>query len=369
MNRSQEVAAKLHTVRTWLDDSDLDAVLLSDQGGFAWITAGGDNHVSLGQEAGAASVLVTREDAYLLASNIELRRLMEEEVSGVPLTPVDWPWHEDGGEGRVVERLCDPARAVSDVGSLGLPVAPPELAELRTTLLPAEIDRYRLLGADAVEAVEVTCLAARTGDREVDVAARLEFECTRRGITALVNLVGVDERIGQYRHPLPSGRPLVNTLLVALSGRRQGLHASLTRMVHRGPADTDLAHRHAAVVRVDARLIAESQPGAVLGDVFDRGLEQYQREGFAAEWRLHHQGGLTGYAGREIFATGFAHQVLQAGQVMAWNPSITRVKSEDTALISDEGPEVLTRSPAWPQVKVQVAGLGRVIERPALLLR
>ncbi|MCA1691671.1 MAG: M24 family metallopeptidase, partial [Actinobacteria bacterium] len=363
MNRAEEVAAKLDSVRAWLDDSDLDAVLLSEQGGFAWVTAGGDNHVTLGQEVGAASVLVTRDEAYLLASNIELHRLVEEQVAGAPLTPVEWPWHEDGGEGRVVERLCDPARTVSDVGSLGLPPAPPELAELRTGLLPSEIERYRLLGVDAAEAVEVTCLSARPGDREVDVAARLAFECTRRGITALVNLVGVDERIAQYRHPRPSDRPLAHTLLVALSGRRHGLHASLTRMIHGGPADADLVHRHAAVVRVDARLIAESHPDAVLGDVFDRGLEQYQREGFAAEWRLHHQGGLTGYAGREVFATGFAHQVLRADQVVAWNPSITRVKSEDTVLITPEGPEVLTRSPAWPQVKVQVAGLGQVIER------
>lgn len=368
MKRSQEVAAKLDTLRAWLDHNDLDAVLLSSQAGFAWITAGGDSTVTLADEAGAASVLVTREDAYLLAANIELRRLIEEEAEGAGLTPVEWPWHEDEGESQIVERLCDPTRAVSDLGRLGLPAAPSDLTELRTTLLPPEIERYRRLGADAAEAVEATCLTARPGDRETDVAAVLDYECRRRDITPLVNLVGADERIACFRHPLPSDRRLEHTLLVALSGRRHGLHASLTRMVHHGTPDDDLLGRHTAVMRVDARLIIESRAGAVLGEVFDGGLDQYQREGFATEWRLHHQGGLTGYAGREVFATSRSPQVLRAGQALAWNPSITRVKSEDTILIAEDGPEIVTATPAWPRVAVDLPGNGPV-ERPALLYR
>lgn len=369
MNRADEVGAKLEGLRGWLDHSDLDAVLISSQGGFAWVTAGGDNHVSLAEDAGAGSVLVTREDAYVLAANLELRRLVEEQLAGAPFTPVEWPWHEDDGEGRIVERLCDPARAVSDLGRLGLPGAPPELAELRLTLLPPEVERYRALGADAAEAVEVTCLAARPGDREVDVAARLAYECGRRGVTPLVTLVGADDRIAQYRHPVPTTRRLAATLLVAVTGRRHGLHASLTRMVHHGRPDADLADRHAAVVRVDGRLIAESQPGAVLGEVLEQGLDQYREEGFGGEWRLHHQGGITGYAGREVFATGTAHQIVRAGQALAWNPSITRVKSEDTVLVHADRVEILTRSGAWPTVAVEMAGLNQVVERPALLVR
>ena len=368
MNRSDEVESKLDALRGWLDHIDLDAVLISSQGGFAWVTGGGDNCVSLGEEAGAASVLVTREDAYLLAANLELRRVVEEQVAGAPLTPVDWPWHDEEGEGQIVERLCDPARAVSDLGRLGLPGAPPELAELRLTLLPPELDRYRRLGRDAAEALEVACLAARAGDREVDVAARLAHECRRRGIAPLVNLVGADERIARYRHPVPTERRLEATLLVAVTGRRHGLHASLTRMVHHGTPDGDLLARHTAVVRVDARLVVESRAGTKLGEVFERGVEQYDREGFGGEWRLHHQGGLTGYAGREVFATPRCPHLLRSGQVVAWNPSITRVKSEDTVLVTADGHEVLTRTGVWPEVDVEVTA-GAAVPRPALLIR
>jgi Xaa-Pro aminopeptidase len=372
VNRREEVHAKVESVRRWIDDSDLDAVLISSQGGFAWITAGGDNHVTLGQEAGAASVLVTRDDTYLLAANNELRRLVDEEVAAAGVTPIDWAWHDEDGEGRIVERLCDPSRAVSDLGRLGLPTAPPELAELRLDLLPPERDRYRALGRDAAEAVEVTLLAARPGDRELDVAARLADECRRRAVVALVNLVGVDDRIARYRHPMPTDRRLERTLLVSVTGRRHGLHASCTRMLHQGPLDDDRAARFAAVVRVDARLILESRPGALLGKVFDQGVDQYEREGFGSEWSLHHQGGLTGYAGREVFATPASHQFLRPGQAVAWNPTITGVKSEDTVLVGEDGPEVLTRTGAWPQVTVELEDRDDgpwSIDRPALLVR
>lgn len=371
MPRAAEVDAKLEILRAWLDHSDLDAALITSQGGFAWITAGGDNSVTVGQEAGAASVLVTREDAYLLAANNELRRLVDEELGGAGastgFTPVDWPWHEPEGEGRIIERLCDPARTVSDLGRLGLPDAPPELDELRFALLPSEVDRYRSLGRDAAESVEIAALAARPGDTELDVAGNLVRECRRRGIVALVALVGVDERIARYRHPVPTGRRLERTVVVSVTARRHGLHASLTRMAHFGQPDDDLLERHAAVIRIDAHLIADSSPGASLGEVFDQGAQEYQRAGYGGEWRLHHQGGLTGYAGREVFATPGAAHLLRAGQALAWNPTITRVKSEDTVLSRREGQEVLTRTAAWPQVRVELGG--RAVERPALLVR
>jgi len=382
VNRREEVQAKVESLRAWIDDSDLDAALITSQGGFAWITGGGDNHVTLGEEAGAASVLVTPDDAYLLAANNELRRLIDEELSGAGFTPLDWPWHDEDGEGRIVERLCDPSRAVSDLGRLGLPPAPPELAELRLDLLPPEQDRYRALGRDAAEALELAVLATRPGDRELDVAAQLDHECRRRGIIPLVNLVGADDRIAVYRHPMPTARRLERSLLVSVTGRRHGLHASCTRMLHFGPIDDDLAARYAAVGRIDARFILESRPGVLLGKVFEQGVGQYEREGYGSEWSLHHQGGLTGYAGREVSATGASHQFLREGQALAWNPTITGVKSEDTVLITAGVPEVLTRTPTWPQYAVRLAdapfdhaaeaggnGGDAVIERPALVLR
>jgi len=364
VNRAEEVQAKLARVRAWLDRGPADGVLLGTQTGFAWITAGGDNHVLVGEAAGVASVLVTATGAWLLSDNIEHPRMVGEEVAGLPFETVEWPWSETGGMADVVGRLCPGGRVVSDTGAAGLPPAD-GLDGLRRTLLPPEVDRFRALGRDLATALEDACHQARPGDRELEVSAVLALACRRVGILDLVNLVAADGRIAAYRHPVPTKKQVEANLLVVALGRRHGLHASASRMVAFAPPDDDLLDRHRAVARVDARLILESRPGRTLGHVLEAGIDQYAEDGFADEWRLHHQGGLTGYAGREVVAVPGSPDVLEAGQVVAWNPSITKVKSEDTVLVTDIGPEVLTRTPTWPQEDVEL-DVGTV-SRPALL--
>jgi Xaa-Pro dipeptidase len=129
--------------------------------------------------------------------------------------------------------------------------------------------------------------------------------------------------------------------------------------------DDDLTRRHEAVTRVDARMISASRPGTSLAEVVRAAIDQYEREGFRGEWLLHHQGGLTGYAGREIFGTPSAGHELGPNQAVAWNPSITRVKSEDIVLVTNEGFEILTHTGEWPVEQVRVGG--GTVARPAVL--
>jgi Xaa-Pro dipeptidase len=365
--RAAEVRQKIDDVRRWLALSDLSGVVLRSQANFAWITGGGRSHVSIGAEAGVASVVITPDAAGLITTNIELARLLEEEVPGLPFEALEYPWQDQEASSKLIARFCAPSRCATDLPDGERSPIDDDFLELRRVLRPPEIARYRDLGGDAAACVGSACRAAEPGETEHEIAARVSAECEKRDILTLVNLVAADERISKYRHPLPTGNRLRTTLLVALTGRRHGLHASLTRMVSFGRPDPDLVARHGAVTRVDARAILESSPGTSLGDVMAREIEQYEVESFAEEWRLHHQGGLTGYAGREIFATPGAPYTLKSDQALAWNPSITRVKSEDTILISKEGSEILTHDPSWPEQPVEME-LGMVV-RPSLLVR
>ena len=61
-----------------------------------------------------------------------------------------------------------------------------------------------------------------------------------------------------------------------------------------------------------------------------------------------HQGGLTGYAGRENKATpGMGVRVME-NQAYAWNPSITGTKSEDTVLVLPDRTEIISATGQWP---------------------
>ena len=56
---------------------------------------------------------------------------------------------------------------------------------------------------------------------------------------------------------------------------------------------------------------------------------------------------------------------MHAGQVFAWNPSITGTKMEDSVLVGADENVVLTAIDGWPVIPVEIGG--RVYERPAIL--
>jgi antitoxin VapB len=118
----------------------------------------------------------------------------------------------------------------------------------------------------------------------------------------------------------------------------------------------------AACAKVDAGFITSTRPGETLGSIFERAISVYANEGYPDEWKKHHQGGAAGYEPREYLGLPGSTDVVSAGQVYAWNPSITGYKSEDTILVGENGNEVLTEIPGWPVIDVEG------IKRPAILV-
>jgi antitoxin VapB len=161
-----------------------------------------------------------------------------------------------------------------------------------------------------------------------------------------------------HRHPLPTQAPLGRHALLALTAERDGLHVSLTRIVSFGPPPDDLTRLVAAAAEVDAAMLRASRPGVTTGTVLEVAAAAYAERGFPEEWRRHHQGGITGYRGREVFAVPGEATELSEVCAVAWNPSITGgAKSEDTALVGPDGVEVVTRTPELPEIDVD--GLAR----------
>jgi antitoxin VapB len=203
------------------------------------------------------------------------------------------------------------------------------------------------------------------GLSEYELSALLADEAEKRGVQAIVNLIATDERIFNYRHPLPTDKRLERYAMLVLCGRKQGQVCSITRLIHFGPLSDELRVKMEAVAAIDAAAIVKTRPDRTLGDVFADIQQAYADTGFADEWQLHHQGGPGGYEPREAIATPGASQVVAAGQVYAWNPSITGTKSEDAMLVGATGNEVLTTIDDWPMIEVVVDGIA--LPRPAIL--
>jgi hypothetical protein len=84
-----------------------------------------------------------------------------------------------------------------------------------------------------------------------------------------------------------------------------------------------------------------TRPGRTVAETFADCRRFYADAGFPGEWRLHHQGGLTGYGSRELIATPHTDDLIEPGQAFAWNPSVTGAKAEETFVLTEAGPEVV----------------------------
>lgn len=361
-----ELEVKEARLRDLMGQLSLDALLLSRRDTFAWTTGGKNNHVNKSSEYGFFDLLILPHRKYCLASRIEAPRAMEEELAGQEYILADYDWWE--GREETVRRIVGTGR----LGADGLFPRAFEVNEalrrLRFTLLPDEVVRFREVGRLTTKALEETAREIEPDWSEHRIAARMSERAMSRGVEAVVTLVATDERIFRYRHPIDTEKRLERYAMLVLCGRKYGLVANLTRLVHFGPPPGELQEKLEKVASIDAEMISRTVVGAGLGDIFHAGMAAYAAVGYPEEWKLHHQGGIAGYNGREILAVPNSQEVVQDGQAFAWNPSIRGVKSEDTILVLGDCSEILTASVSWPSLAIELSD-GSILMRPGLLVR
>lgn len=358
MDYTAEVQAKLARVRAIMDAERVGAVWLRTASNVSWITGGVDTAINTADSVGVASVVITDRSATVLTNTIEGPRLAAEdqiEARGFKLEVAPW-------EGAMPVNFG--STLATDVPLDGAKDISRELKIARAKLLPVEIERFRVLSTLCAEAMGAAIDRVQPGQSEYAIAGALEYETYRRGARPVVVLVATDERIYNVRHPLPTGKAMDKYAMLVLCARSAGLTCSITRLVHFGALPDDLQEKQQACAAVDAAIIAASQPGKTLDELFGVLQTAYDGVGFDGEWKLHHQGGIAGYNPRELLAVPGEKTTLEAGMVCAWNPSITGVKSEDTILVTDGAPEILTPVVGWPSVAVKVGA--QTLERPLI---
>jgi Xaa-Pro aminopeptidase len=326
--------ARLDLVRAVLDETGLDAVVLRRPENFAWYTGGADNRVDHASPYGVADIVVTRTGDHVVTNNIEAPRMREEQVPGREV--VEYEWYA-GPDDLVVElaggaAIGSDAPDPSEVDVAGL------VAPLRYRLDDDAVDRYRMVGADTMAAVDAACAALTPAMTETEAAGAVAAACRAAGLFPSALMVGGAQRIPRHRHPIPAGATLGARAMIVVCAERGGLYANLTRFVHFEPPDGELAAKLEACQGILARLGAATRPGRTLGDVFDDCRTFYADAGFSDGWRHHHQGGLTGYRSREVIASPGAAQEITCRQAFAWNPSLPGAKAEETFVLTEDGP-------------------------------
>jgi len=366
MTRLQEIETKLERVRDFISARGLDAVVLTKTVNFQWLTAGADNHVVIDTEHGVAPVVVTAERQHVLTNNIEAVRLEDEEIGELPFEIDFMNWHDENPEG-MLARIVKGRIASDGPWPQGAEIMDGLIARLRWSLVEPEVERYRELGRITAQALGEVAREIEPGMTEHEIGAKLAAKLIAQNVIVSVLLIAADERIYKYRHPIPTNNRLEKQVMLVIGARKWGLDISATRLVHFGKPPAELANKHRAVCQVDAVFISETRPGAAVRDIFAKGVAAYEANGYPDEWKLHHQGGATGYAPRDYKGTMECSETVLENQAFAWNPSITGTKSEDTIIAMADQTEVLSTDEQWPTLEVEYAD--NKMARPDILVR
>ncbi|MGY1720951.1 MULTISPECIES: M24 family metallopeptidase [unclassified Blastococcus] len=347
---------KRERVLRLLRDAGRERLVLTSVGALAWYLDGARPAVRLSAERGVLAVVVDADGDAVIVPGNEVDRLRAEELpAAVDVRVTDW-WAP----------LLGPELAPGAPGVLheDEPAAAEGLRAARAALLPAERERYRALGRDAAEALTTAALRLHPRMPEREAAALLAGELVARGADPVVVLVAGEDRL-PFRHALPTAGPLGHRVMLVVCARRHGLIANATRWVRLGGPGREDAGAAARIREVETAFLAATVPGRTVGDALAAGIAAYAAAGFRAdEWTRHHQGGPTGYWGRDPVATPGSRVPVVLHQAFAWNPSAPGVKAEDTVLLGPDGLEVLTTDGVWPQTP---DALG--LPRPDVLVR
>lgn len=388
---------RIKLLRLFLEQHHYDGILIRRIDNFYMATGGKRNYVSTFTDIGAYGLLVKRDGTvFFVGNNIEQKRALGEEIINYFNGDLTFWWYNDNTEKLIMDE-CNGA-VVSDDGSVGKNVHN-DLAILRSLLTDREMEKYRTLGKLASEAMTATLHQIEKGMTESEIAMILICEGVKRQCLMSVALVAVDHRIALYRHPIPRVSSLLHPspeegrlekfAMVVGGFMREGLVVSMTRFIQVEELSKEIMDRYERICGVDAILQRETIPGRTLGDVFHACQKAYSDLGFGEdEWKNHHQGGATGYAGRTCKATpGSDFPILpdmwsglfkkhfdmdvDLGQAFAWNPSAPGVKSEDTFILSASGlKEIVTATPSLPGVDLHnVIGERTDIVKSAMFTR
>jgi Xaa-Pro dipeptidase len=365
-SRQLEIAEKEARLAAFLDRNGLAAVLLSRHGNLAWITGGKvEARVALGSETAVCSVLLTRDGRrYCITPAIEAPRLAAEEFNGLFYEAVLFPWTED--------RTAALARELTGSGKIGSDIYRPgfetvDLTSLRSPLLPAEVERFRALGADTAALTTEVLLSLEPGITEHEMTARTAAAFLAAGISPTVLLMAVDDRIRTFKHAPARGATLKRYGMLNLCARRHGLIVSITRFVHFGAMPSELANNFVLAAGINARLQYASRNGVTAAEVYAEAERAYADAGASEEIARHHQGGAAGYGEREWLITPKGTAVISDPEVFAYNPSLRGAKAEDTTLLLDGVIEILTPTPELPVIETEVGG--KLYPSPGVLIR
>ena len=103
---NHEVEIKTERLTRMLAAENLCGVLINAQHNFAWLTGGKSNAINSSVENGACFLFVLSDGKkFVLANNIEMPRILSEEISAEEFEPLEFTWQDEKSAGNFGDKM------------------------------------------------------------------------------------------------------------------------------------------------------------------------------------------------------------------------------------------------------------------------
>jgi Xaa-Pro aminopeptidase len=361
-----DVQIKEARVKDFLDREGLDALVIGRQDNFAWLTAGGDSRVVTTAEMGFGYLVLTSDRKRLISYWMDGCRLIEEQVPDQGYELVTLYWHEGSPVDKILE-LTSGLKVGSDFPLRRARQLGAELTDLHYPLTDLDLKRIRWIGQKSNRILASAARSLEPGVSEQELAAEILRAYALEGMTIDVLIVGFDDRILRYRHPMPTSNILQRYALLHPAVRRWGLHANVTRLVHFGEPPTETYRAMEAVTVIGANVAALLVPGVTFAEILSEQKRLYTELGYPEEWHYHFQGGITGYTLADPARCLDLRARAVERQAFDYFITITGAKFEELMLLTETGVEFASIGEGWPVKPVQTVRSQIVV--PDILVR
>ncbi len=160
------------------------------------------------------------------------------------------------------------------------------LESIRVIKSEAEIAVLTRAANITCDAIDSAFKAARPGNSEREISARIQYEMLRNGIEMVTApLLASGDRSG-YWHGMALDRPveLGKVLKVDIGGTIDGYYSDIARTAVMGKATPWQRDVHAKLTEVKHRIVDAIKPGVTAGEVAKIGEQTYDRLGLEFKW-------------------------------------------------------------------------------------
>ncbi|MHB8277797.1 MAG: aminopeptidase P family N-terminal domain-containing protein [Candidatus Humimicrobiaceae bacterium] len=349
--QNEEFLNKKQRLLKSIENKNIEAALISKQSNFLWLTCGKRNDVLKNDNNSLVYLLITKEEDYLIATNSDGDRVIQEELLNLNFNKIIYKWDcEDVFD--AIKKLGIKKIIGGDFNDYRITNIEDLLINLRVSLTCHEVGRTVQFCKRYTKILTEFCLELKPEIMECEIAASLNYRLLMDNIKATVLMVGSDDRIFKFRHPVATNKIINKYLLISTVVEEDGINISVSRSVYFGKAPRNLHRKQYLVNFIDATYCNYSISGRNLKELYIKGKETYSKMNLLDEWDKHTQGGIVGYTPREIEIKENANYILNNNNLISFNPTITGVKTEDVVLIENNISKQLTIDKNWPYEEI-----------------